>query len=200
MRFTIHHRETLFQGYFRIERLHLSHDRFDGRGQIGPFTREILDRGQAAALLPYDPLTDQVLLIEQFRAGLVAQHAPEPWTLEIVAGIIGGDHTPEAVARRETMEESGCSIDEVVFVAEIYTSPGCVTEKCTIFLGHANLDQAGGVFGLPEEHEDIRVHLLDFSVAMEWLEAGRIRTAPAVVALQWLALHRDQIRKCWLDL
>lgn len=196
MRFTIHKRETLFQGYFRVDRFHLSHERFEG-GTIGPFTREVLERGHAVAVLPYDPLTDHVLLIEQFRPGPVAVQDPEAWQIEIIAGIIDAGEAPEQVALRESQEEANCNLDELVQVAECYLSPGCNSEYCTLYVGRTNLDLAGGVHGLSAEHEDIRTHILHLDEAMDWLALGKIRTAPAIMALQWLALHRDELRDRW---
>jgi ADP-ribose pyrophosphatase len=196
LRFTIHKRETLFQGYFRIDRLHLSHERFNG-GVVGPFTRELLERGHAVAVLPYDPLTDHVLLIEQFRPGPIATQDPAPWLIEIVAGIIDAGEAPEQVARRETLEEAGCIMDDMVQIQECYLSPGCNSEYCTVYVGRTNLDKAGGTFGLSDEHEDIRSHVLHLDDALDWLATGKIRTAPAIMALQWLALHRDELRDRW---
>jgi ADP-ribose pyrophosphatase len=196
MRFTIHKRETLFQGYYRVDRFHLSHERFEG-GTVGPFTREVLERGHAVAVLPYDPLTDHVLLIEQFRPGPVAASDPEAWQIEIIAGIIDAGEAPEQVALRESQEEANCTLDELAQIAECYLSPGCNSEYCTLYVGRTNLDLAGGVHGLSAEHEDIRTHILHLDEAMDWLALGKIRTAPAIMALQWLALHRDELRDRW---
>jgi ADP-ribose pyrophosphatase len=121
LRYTLQQCETLFQGYFRVIRLHLTHAGFRG-GTIGPFTRELLERGYAAAVLPYDPLTDHVLLIEQFRPAPVANHDPEPWLLEIIAGIIESGEAPEQVARREAQEEANCTLTDIVLLHECYIS------------------------------------------------------------------------------
>jgi len=198
LRFTVQRRETLFQGYFRLDRIHLSHDRFAG-GTVGSFTREVLERGHAVAVLPYDPLTDYVLLIEQFRAGAVLNNDQTPWLIEIVAGIIDSGESPEQVARRETIEEANCALDAIVPVLEFYPTPGCCSEYCTLYVGRANLDGAGGVFGLSDEHEDIRTHVLHLDDALDWLAQGKIRTAPAIITLQWLAQNRDALRDRWLS-
>lgn len=200
-RYVIHRRETLFQGYFRIDRLHLSIARFEG-GVLGPFTRELLERGHAAAVLPYDPVHDAVALIEQFRPGAVLAGDPNPWLIEIVAGIIDAGEAPEQVARREAQEEAGCVLDELVHIMDCYSSPGCVSEYAEIFIGRAALDGgrfAGGVFGLSAEHEDIRTHILPFTEAWQWLIQGKIRHSIAIIALQWLALNRAALRERWLE-
>src|ERR1700761_5897012 len=115
------HRETLFQGYFRVDRLRIKHERFAG-GWSEPFTREIFDRsGRAAAVLPFDPRSDKVVMIEQFRAGVMAA-GEYPWITEVCAGIIDGNEVPEDTARREAFEEAGCTISELQKIADFYVS------------------------------------------------------------------------------
>jgi ADP-ribose pyrophosphatase len=195
--FTIHQRETLFQGYFRIDRLKLSIRRFDG-GVLGPFQREMLERGHAVAILPYDPANDHVLLIEQFRPGPLLAGDPIPWLIEIVAGIIDSGEAPEQVARREAQEEAGCVIEDLAHILDCYSSPGCLTEHVDLYVGRAKLSGIGGEFGLADEHEDIRTHILPFDMALRWLDEGKIRHSMAIIAVQWLARHRGTLREQWL--
>ena len=186
-------RETVFQGYFRVDRYTLRHRLFGG-GWSRDFQRELFERGHAAAVLPYDPKRDSVLLIEQFRIGPYA-HGGSPWQIEIVAGILHPDESPAELARREAREEAGCELSaELLPVAAYYMSPGAVSEHMTLFCALADLGAAGGIHGLDHEDEDIRVHVLDFDTAMDWLAAGRIQNSPAIIALQWLALHRPRLR------
>jgi ADP-ribose pyrophosphatase len=194
---TIHQRETLFQGYFRIDRLKLSIRRFDG-GVLGPFQREMLERGHAVAILPYDPANDHVLLIEQFRPGPLLAGDPQPWLIEIVAGIIDAGEAPEQVARREAQEEAGCVIEDLAHILDCYSSPGCLTEHVAMYVGRTTLSGIGGEFGLPDEHEDIRTHILPFDMALRWLDEGKIRHSMAIIAVQWLARHRGALRDQWL--
>ncbi|MGB4101176.1 MAG: NUDIX domain-containing protein [Alphaproteobacteria bacterium] len=197
MPYTVHKREALFQGYFRIERLHLTVTRFNG-GTMGPFTRELLERGHAVAILPYDPATDHVLLIEQFRPGPVLAEDSQPWLIEIVAGIIDAGEAPEQVARREAEEEANCVVDDLAHIMDCYSSPGCVSEHVDLYIGRAKLKGTGGVFGLQYEQEDIRTHILPFDTALGWLDEGRIKHSMAIIALQWLARHRGALRNQWL--
>ncbi len=191
-------RETAYQGTFRIDRYRLRHRQFDGR-MGGAHLREVFERGHVAALLPYDPILDQVVLIEQFRIGAYAAGRP-PWLTEIVAGIIEDGEAAEQVVRRELMEEAGLElIGAPEPVAEFLVSPGCSTETVTVFCGRVDAAGAGGVHGLAHEHEDIRVLAMSFAEAMARLDAGRIGNSPGVVALQWLALNRDALRKKWLN-
>lgn len=188
--------ETLFQGYFRMSKLHVVHDRFEG-GQLGPITREVLERGHAAAVLPYDPVRDRVLLLEQFRAGPAMAGDPQPWLIEVPAGIIESNESPEDVALREAEEEAGCAITELAHIHNCYLSPGCVSEHCSLYIGNAELAGVGGVFGLEVENENIRTHIITANEAFYWLAQGRVRNSIAIIALQWLQLHREELRRHW---
>ncbi len=191
-------RETAYQGYFRIDRYRLRHRQFDG-GMGREFMREVFDRGHAAALLPYDPVLDKVVLIDQFRIGAYAA-GRQPWLTEIVAGIIEDGESAEQVARRELMEEAGLElIGALEPVAEFLVSPGCSTETVTVFCGRVDATRAGGIHGLAHEDEDIRVLAMSFAAAMARLEAGRIGNSPGIIALQWLALNRQSLRDKWLQ-
>jgi len=188
--------DTVFQGYFHMDRYRLRHRKYDGDWSR-PITREVLERGHAAAVLPYDPVTDRVLLIEQFRAGAYA-HGADPWQIEIVAGIIDAGETGPEVARREALEEAGCELgDPLLPVMNYYMSPGAVSEFMEVYC--APFDSKGlgdgDTFGLDDEDEDIRVLLLPLQQAVMLMGSGQIRNSPAIIALQWLQLHRAKIRK-----
>jgi ADP-ribose pyrophosphatase len=187
--------ETVWKGYFRMDRLRLRHRLFAG-GWGQPITREIFERGHAAALLPYDPVRDEVVLIEQFRPGAFTA-GTEPWLVEIVAGIIEDDETAEDVARRETVEEAGCTVTDIVPMMDILTTPGASSERIAIFLGRVNARGVGGIHGLVDEGEDIRVFTESLDAALARLADGGIINVTAIVALQWLALNRDKLRRRW---
>ena len=189
-------RETLYQGHFRLFKLTLRHRLFAG-GLGPPISREVLDRAGAVAVLPYDPERDRVVLIEQFRIGPYLAGA-DPWLTEVVAGLIEPGETPPDVATRETAEETGCRVGDLVAGPRYFSSPGAFSEMVHTFIGRTSSDGAGGVHGLASEHEDIRVVVRDLAVALADLERGRILFGPAVVALQWLALNRDRVRRRWL--
>jgi ADP-ribose pyrophosphatase len=164
----------------------------------GDVVREVFERGHATAVLPYDPVRDVVVLIEQFRAGAYAAGS-DPWLIEIVAGIIEESESPDAVARREAVEEAGLTLSELQPIGEVFVSPGGSTETVTIFCGRCDASTAGGIHGIDDEDEDIRVIVQPFVAAFADLGAGRIRSAPAVIALQWLALNRAELRARWAD-
>lgn len=188
--------ETVFQGYFRIDRYTMRHRRFDG-GWTPVFSRELFERGHAAAVLPYDPALDQVALIEQFRIG--AHSAGHPaWQIEIVAGIIEEGEASLDVATRETREEAGCDVTDLTLIGDILVTPGGSSESIHIYCGRVDCGSVGGLHGLEGEHEDIRVFTLPAEEAFAWVRAGRIANASTVIALQWLALNRDSLRQRWL--
>ena len=187
--------EVAFQGYFKVGRYFFRHSLHRG-GQSGVISREVFERGQAGAVLPYDPARDEVLLIRQFRAGsYVAGHHPFTW--EAVAGIIEANETAEVMVRREAVEEAGLHLGEVLPITSVMLTPGACSESCQIFLGRIDSTKADGVFGLPSEGEDILVKVLPFTEAYAMLERNEVDNAVGVIALQWLALHRDEVRKRW---
>jgi ADP-ribose pyrophosphatase len=187
--------EVAFQGYFKVVRYFFRHTLHDG-GMSDVISREVFERGQAGAVLLYDPRRDEVVLIRQFRAGAyVAGH--HPWTWEAVAGIIEKDETAETMIRREVVEEAGLTVGELLPIQNVMLTPGACSETCQIFLGRIDTSNAGGVFGLASEGEDILVKVMSFADAYVLLECNEVDNAVGVIALQWLALHRDEVRKRW---
>lgn len=186
-----------FEGFFRIEKYRLRHRLFNG-GWSRPLSRELFERGHAAAVLPYDPIRDAVILIEQFRVGALT--APGgPWLLEIVAGMIESSETAQDVVKRESIEEADCIITDLLPVCDFLVSPGGTSERIALFCGRADATQADGIHGAPEEDEDIKVHVVPLDTAFTFLQSGRINSASAIIALQWLALNRELVRTQWLS-
>jgi len=188
-------REVAFEGYFKVIRYFLRHTLHNG-GMSDTISREVFERGQAGAVLPYDPQRDEVVLIRQFRAGTYAA-GRHPWTWEVVAGIIEENETAEDMVRREMVEEANLSVDELLPIQDLMLTPGACSEACRIFLGRVDTAKAGGVFGLADEHEDILVKVLPFAEAYAMVQRNEVDNAVAVVAVLWLALHRDEVRKRW---
>lgn len=188
-------RATAYQGHFRIERYRLRHRCHDG-AMSRPITRELFERGHAAALLPYDPVRDEVVLLEQFRIGALG--APgRPWCLEPVAGVIGEGESGEAVARREALEEAGLEVGRVIHMHDYLSSPGGCSERLSLYLGEIDSSQAGGVHGLAEEAEDIRSLVLGFDAAWAEMIGRPVAVASLLIAMQWLALNRERVRRAW---
>ncbi|MGE6792503.1 NUDIX domain-containing protein [Pseudomonas guineae] len=188
-------REACFSGFYKLDRLSLRHRQF--AGGMGPtLTRELFVRHDAVCVLPYDPQRDCVVLIEQFRIGALDKSA-NPWLLELVAGLIDKDEVPEEVARREALEEANLALTSLWPITQYYPSPGGSDERVHLFVGRCDSEGAGGVYGLAEEGEDIRVHVWPLEDALDALKDGRIDNAASIIALQWLALNRTEVRGLW---
>lgn len=189
-------KQTAFRGYFRIDRLRLRFPLYEG-GMSREVDREVLERGQVAAVLLVDPDRDCVVLIEQFRPGPYAA-GEQPWLIETVAGVIEGRESAEEMARREAREEANCEITDLFPIMRFFTSPGASTESVALFCGRVDSTDAGGVHGLEEEGEDIRVLVMSVMEALSLLHEGKIVNAKTIIALQWLASNYDRVKKRWL--
>jgi ADP-ribose pyrophosphatase len=190
-------RELCYQGFFSLERIHLRHSLH--RGGMSPvLVREILEKGDVVAMLPYDPVTDTVVLIEQFRVGALAG-AASAWLLEIVAGLMEPGEPPEDVARREAAEEAGLAVRRIEPIARFFATPSKSSELTHLFCGEVDASGAGGVHGLAHEGEDIRVLPMPAEQAFALLETGRIDSAWPMIALMWLQTHRERLRRAWTE-
>ena len=187
--------EVAFQGYSRVSRYFFRHTLFQG-GLSEVISREVFERGQAAAILPYDPRRDEVVLIRQFRAGayVAGKHA---WLWEIAAGMIEEGEDAEEMVRREVVEETGLAVTDATRICGIMLSPGAMSESCEVFVGRTDTSNAGGIFGLPSEGENILVKVMTFAEAMAMVERDEISNSVTVIALQWLALHHEELRNRW---
>jgi ADP-ribose pyrophosphatase len=181
---------TVYSGYLKINRYTLRFKQFDGQWS-SPVVREILLKQPAVSVLIYDPKLDAVLLVEQVRLGAL-EDQDSPWLLECVAGLIDYDQSPEDTAMREAEEEAGCVLRQVRVLYEYYVTPGCCDEKVYACYAEADLSTVSGIHGLASENEDIRVHVVKVDQALDWLESGRINNVNTIIALQWLALQRQE--------
>jgi ADP-ribose pyrophosphatase len=193
---TIAEQEIVYDGFFKVQKMQLHHSQFAG-GQSELMTRELVLRKEAAGVLLYDPQLDAIALVEQFRVGAL-ERGQSPWLLEIVAGLIDTDESPAEVAQREALEEAGCKVLVMESVLNYFSSPGGTDEFFHLFCGRADLRNAGGIHGLPEEHEDIRVHVVSFEDALALLQRGDLCNAQTIVAVLWLQLNRNRLRAQWL--
>jgi ADP-ribose pyrophosphatase len=194
--FEILDKEIVYPGFFRMEKYRLKHTLFAG-GWSSEISRELFVRGSCVAVLLYDPYADKVVLIEQFRAGAILQ-PDRAWLIEIVAGAIEKGETAEEVAYRESFEEAGCEIQDLMVINEFYTTPGCSAERITLFCGKIDSSQAGGIHGLDHEDEDIFVRAVDFGEAYRMVEDNEIESGIPIIAILWLALNREKLRQKWL--
>jgi len=195
---------TEYDGYFHINRYRLKHRHFDG-GWGDEISREIFERGHAAAVLMYDPELDRLVMIEQFRAGAYAalsspwfEDDDSPWLIEIVAGIIEDGENPEDVVRREAVEEANCQLSDIVPICHYLVSPGGSSESMFLFCGRVDSSNAGGVHGMAGEGENIRAFTIGVDDAFALMDEGRIANSMTLIPLQWLRMNREGLRAKWL--
>lgn len=187
-------RETPHVGFFLTRAYELRHPGFAG-GMSPRVRREVFVATDAAIVLPYDPLRDRVLLVEQFRMGPYGRGDARPWTLEPVAGRVDAGEDPAETARRECVEEAGLTLRHVEHISSHYCSPGCSTEYFHLYLGLCELPEVEkGQGGLDCEDEDIRTHVIPFERAMQLLQTGEADNGPLVLSLLWLQRERTRLR------
>jgi len=197
MKWAIIKTKLLYSGFFKLTRIELQHDLFAG-GQSPVLIRELIDRKQAVAVLPYDPVLDKIVLIEQFRIG-AGDDEVSSWVIETIAGYQEPGESTEAVVHREAHEEAGCQLTDLVPIHHYYSSPGSSNERIQLFLARTDSSVINGIHGLDEEGEDIKVHVISRQQAFDWLDSGRINSALPIIALQWFRLNYERICGEWLQ-
>ena len=197
MKWSVFDKKLLYRGFFGLSGFKIKHELFEG-GESTLLSRELLDRGQAAAVLPYDPVRDEVVLIEQFRIGAIDDPSG-PWLIEIIAGLQEPGEPVEELIHREAEEEAGCKVSNLMPIHKYYSSPGSSNEEIDIYFARTDTARLGGIHGIDEEGEDIRVHVVKSETAFDWLDQGRIDSSMPIIALQWFRLNREKIRSQWLE-
>jgi ADP-ribose pyrophosphatase len=186
----------LHRSFLKLKHYRLRHRLFSGDWS-DEVERELVARPSVSAVLPYDPILDQVVLIEQFRMGPLNQQQ-NPWLMEVVAGVAEGDESLEELAKREMLEEAGLAVISLKQMHHYWVSPGMCDEQVALFCAQVDARNAGGIHGLPEEHEDIKVHVMAASAAFELAAKGHLNNAMSLIAIQWLQLNHADLRKEWL--
>tara|TARA_B110000503_G_scaffold81599_1_gene124765 strand:- start:11940 stop:12545 length:606 start_codon:yes stop_codon:yes gene_type:complete len=195
LKIEVDQRETLFDSFLRVDRLKLRHSLFAG-GWSELMTRELILRPRAVGVLLFDPAQQQVVLVRQIRVGMLDE-GQNPWLLELVAGMVESGEEPIEVAARESLEEANTKPQDLLQICEYYNSPGISNERITLFCGRVDSTQAGGIFGLDAEHEDIEVVVLSLSDALAKVASGEINNAMSIIALQWLQLNQPMLEESW---
>jgi ADP-ribose pyrophosphatase len=193
-------KDLIYQGHLRLLKFQLRYRLFAG-GWSEAVIRELFWAHHAVGVLLFDPVRDEIVLVEEFRLGAFDSEntTRSPWLLELVAGVIEPDETIENVAKREAQEEAGCDVIELIPMYEYLTSPGISTGQFSLFCGRIDATHAGGIFGLSHEHEDIRAHVFPKSTVYNALKTGEICNAATIIAVQWLQLHETEVKSRWLN-
>lgn len=195
MDWKLHGKKDGYNGHFKVTQYELSHTTFSG-GHTPVLKRELVARNDTVALVPYDPVSDQIALVEQFRVGAIREQ--QPWLMEIVAGLLEEGEQPEQVAVRESQEEIGCTATDLLKIGEFYTSPGGSSEWVHLFIGKVSMNEVQEIAGLEDEGEDIKVHIVSASDVPLMISTGEVRSAIAIIGLQWFVANRDNLRNEWL--
>ncbi len=186
--------KIVFESFYKFSQLNYQHERFDGCISR-EIQRDLLLTGDASVLLPYDPRSDMLLLIEQIRAAPIARSAANPYHIEAIAGLIDKNEHPEATARREAFEEAGIEIEQLYTLPSSYQSAGAIDQVQHLFIGKANLsDYKSGIHGLIEEDEDIKTHLVSRHDALQALTDHKFESAPLQLILLYLEFNIKKIR------
>ena len=185
-------KKLVYDGHFKMYQYFCEHRLYQGDWSER-VTREVFERGDAVVVLPYDPVRDRVVLIEQFRAPLIYKDE-QPWLIELVAGMIEEGESPMEVAHRELEEETGLTSQDITPIHSYFSSPGGSTEKVYLYLAKVDSSQAKGVHGLVEEHEDIQVFTASMDEVQALMTQGKMKNAMSLVGLQWLMLNREHIQ------
>ena len=188
---TIESREFLFRGFIQVEKVSFRHRLFNQPDYSPVIQRELIHRPEAAGVLLYNDQQQRFALIEQFRVGAL-NDSESAWQLEVIAGVLDGDEAPEDCIRRESLEESGCEVQQLQHLFSFYPSAGACSEFFHLYAAEVELPKMGGIFGMPDEGENIKLHLFDYSEVGTLLRNGRLRNAPVIMALQWLVQHLQQ--------
>ena len=192
-----HAKRVVYKGFFSVEEHDLSYRKFNNQ-QSSILTRSALISSDAVIVLPYDPVNDRILLIEQFRAGPYVKGDENPWVLEPIAGLIDEGETPESAGIREAQEEAHLEIKKLELVARSYPSPGISTEFFHQYIGIVELlDSSNLIAGLQSENEDIRSHIFEYEQFFEMIESGKVKVGPLILLGLWLSKNRNRLRKTY---
>jgi ADP-ribose pyrophosphatase len=195
LRITKH--DIAFKRHLRVDVYRFHHRLFSGEWS-GERIYDVIRRGAAVGVLLYDPDREAVVLVEQFRIPpLLSGYSP--WVVEVVAGLVDrDDETHEEVGMRETEEEAGVEvIGELVPIQRYVPMPGNSDETISLFCGRVDSTKAGGVYGIADEHEDIRVVVKPLAELEAMVDAGQIDTGHTLICLYWLLRHREGLRRRW---
>jgi ADP-ribose pyrophosphatase len=192
MHAAVRSRTPLHEGFLKVYRYVFDVEQHGGG--VGQRTWELMERGHAVAVLGHDPQRDEVVLVNEFRPGLLIT-GESPFRDNLVAGGIGNGETALAAAVREMQEETGLALRDPLFIHPgAYVSTGGTSERIAIVYGTVDTSNAGGIHGAAGENEDILTVVLPSQVFIERVRAGEINDMKTLIAGYWFAERRAQLR------
>ena len=180
-------KKNLYSGFFNLNKYSFIHQKHDGKW-TDQIEREIFSGAHVSTLLPYDPIKKEIILIKQFRAGILSRYN-EDYLFEIVAGIIDKDEHPEEAAKRECIEETGCKVNKITQIQSYFPAPGSSESFYHLYLGEVNSFKGERIMGLESENENILVKAFKVHEVREMLKKKIITNGLALIALQWFFLE-----------
>ena len=177
----------LYSGFFKLKKLEFIHQKHDG-SWTSKVDREIFSGAHVSTLLPFDPIKKEILLIQQFRAGVISRF-DDDYLHEIVAGIIDENESPEETAIRECAEETGCKINKIIPIQNYFPAPGSSESFYHLFLGEINSFEGERIMGLESENENILVKSYKVEQVRNMLRQKEIINGLTLIALQWFFLE-----------
>ncbi len=183
--------DPVYQGFIGVSQYRFRFRQFSGEWS-DTVIRECVEKAAAIGVLLHDPSLNSLVLVEQIRIGAL-EDEQSPWLLELVAGLTEPGESLESVAIREVYEETGLVVEELSLMLDYWVSPGCSNEHFTLFYAQVDASQAGGIYGVAAEHEDIRVQVVEVEQARDWLEQGKINNAALLIGLQWFFLKQVEL-------
>ena len=186
-KFKILSKKNLYDGFFKMNEVKIKYRKYDGNWS-NEVTRELFGGAQVSAVLPYDPIKNEIILLQQFRAGTISKKY-DNYLFEIVAGIIDKGETPEQAAIRECLEETGCHVKKLTPIQSYFPAPGSSESFYHLFLGEIKTFEGTRIMGIESENEDIKVESFDVDEVKEKLNNKEILNGLTLIALQWFFLN-----------
>lgn len=179
--------------YNSLSEYDIQHASFhDGQDYATPINREVLTCADGVNVLVYIIPLDSFVFVEEFRTGLFFNGEENPFAIGCVAGMMDKNKSAEDTAREEIIEETGIDASgiDLTPIASVYPSPGRMTEKTHIFLAELNIEPELGIFGLADEGEEIKTHLIKREDAFQMLDENKFASVMTTLALTWFKANR----------
>ena len=187
LKYKILNKINLYSGFYSLNKYEFIHQKHDGEW-TDKVQREVFSGAHVSTLLPYDPIKKEIVLIQQFRAGVISRY-DDDYLYEIVAGIIDEGENAEETAKRECLEETGCKVKKITPIQGYFPAPGSSESYYELFLGEIISFDGVRIKGLESENEDILVKSYKINEVRKLLQNKKIKNGLTLIALQWFFLE-----------